>query len=50
MHLQPRLMENPPVALPVSEKLSAEGICLPIHHHLSIGDVDRIVETIQSFY
>ena len=35
---------------PVSEKLAAESLALPVHSELAVEDVDYICEVIQSFY
>ncbi len=50
MHLQPKLRSVPPVSLPVSEKLNATGLCLPVHMHISNEDALRICNVIKSFF
>ena len=35
---------------PVSEKLAAESLALPVHAELAADDVDYICESIHSFY
>jgi dTDP-4-amino-4,6-dideoxygalactose transaminase len=35
---------------PVSEKLAAESLALPVHSELAVEDIDYICELIQSFY
>ena len=35
---------------PVSEKLAAESLALPIYGELAAGDIDHVCETIRSFY
>lgn len=47
MHLQPKLQNDPPISLPHSERLHAEGLCLPIHPHISDADVERVCEIVQ---
>ena len=50
MHLQPKLKLNPPQSLPISEKLNAQGLCLPVHRHISDEDAKRICEVIRNFF
>lgn len=50
MHLQPKLRATPPQSLPVSERLSEEGICLPVHPHLSDADINAITGTLRAYY
>lgn len=50
MHLQPKLKQYARGSLPIAEKLYAEGMCLPIHHHISFEDVNRIIQTIKRFF
>ena len=50
LHLQPKLRAATPARLPVAEKLHAEGICLPVHVHLSAAQVDEIVGAIRAFF
>lgn len=50
MHLQPKLRSEPPQSLPVSEKLSEQGLCLPVHHHIRDADADRICQVIKQFF
>jgi len=50
MHLQPKLKSEPPVSLPVSEKLAATGLCLPVHHHISDADARRVCATVRAFF
>ncbi|HVG51873.1 MAG TPA: DegT/DnrJ/EryC1/StrS family aminotransferase [Xanthobacteraceae bacterium] len=50
MHLQPKLRSEPPVSLPVSEKLSQTGLCLPVHHHISDDDVRHVCHVIRTFF
>lgn len=50
MHLQPKLKSNPVESLPISELLSDTGLCLPIHHHISLQDVQYITTVIKQFY
>lgn len=50
MHLQPKLMASPPQKLPVSEKLAATGLCLPVHIHVSDEDALRVCKVVKSFF
>lgn len=50
LHLQPKLRHDAPASLPVSERLYAEGICLPVHFHLSDEEVGEIAGTIRSHF
>lgn len=50
MHLQPKLKSDPPQSLPTSEKLNAQGLCLPVHRHISDDDAKRVCEVIQQFF
>jgi perosamine synthetase len=50
MHLQPKFRCDVPLSLPVSEQLSAQGICLPVHVHLSDEQVLEIVGVIRRFF
>ena len=50
LHLQPKLRQDPPLSLPVSERLYEEGLCLPIHWHVSDDDVDYICDSIRAFF
>lgn len=50
MHLQPKLRSEPPQSLPVSERLSSEGLCLPVHQHIRDEDANRICEVITQFF
>lgn len=50
MHLQPKLRQDPPVSLPVSEDLFARGLLLPIYHHITDTNIDRIVSKIGEFF
>ena len=50
LHLQPKLVSTPPQSLPCSEELNRRGMCLPVHHHLSEGDLEHIIDTIRRFF
>jgi perosamine synthetase len=47
MHLQPQLKSNPPQTLPVAEKLSETGMCLPVHMHITESDIARVVDVLK---
>lgn len=46
MHLQPKLKKYTSHSCRNSEILYEEGVCLPIHHHLSNNDIEFICEKI----
>lgn len=48
-HLQP-LFENNDVALPVTETIVRELICLPIYSELTEGEVDEVANAIEEFF
>jgi dTDP-4-amino-4,6-dideoxygalactose transaminase len=52
LHLQPcySSLGYKQCDFPVSEKLSAETLALPIHSELSAEDIDYVCRTIQAFY
>jgi len=50
MHLQPRLRAFAGSSLPVSEQLSREGICLPVHFSISEDVAGVICQTIRAFF
>lgn len=50
MHLQPQLRRFSNGALPVSERIAREGVCLPVHARISDSDADRICDVICSFH
>jgi perosamine synthetase len=50
MHLQPRLQEYRSHQCVNSELLYQQGICLPVHHHLSESDVGYICSKILGFF
>jgi dTDP-4-amino-4,6-dideoxygalactose transaminase len=50
MHLQPCLKKEIPDFLPVSEKLSKEGLCLPVHQHIKEEDANYVIEVIKKFF
>lgn len=46
MHLQPKLKEYASHSCKNAELLYEQGVCLPIHHHLSRDDIEFICEKI----
>lgn len=50
MHLQPKLKAAQPKSLPVAERLHVQGICLPVHVHLSDAQVSDIVGVIRRHF
>ena len=50
MHLQPKLKNDPAVSLPVAENLFERGILLPVHHHITDANIDRVVAAIREFF
>jgi perosamine synthetase len=47
-HLEPAYAGHPRIALPVTEKLTARSLILPLHHLLTAADQDRIVEVLKA--
>ncbi len=45
-----RGLGHKPGDFPASEALAREVLCLPVHQHLSPGDVDRVAGEIAGFY
>jgi perosamine synthetase len=50
LHLQPKLKDTSGVKLPVAENLYEQGICLPVHYHLSEPQIGEILEAIRSYF
>jgi perosamine synthetase len=50
MHLQPKLRTEPPQSLPASEQLYEQGICLPIHYHLTEQDIAHVIRQIRAAF
>lgn len=50
MHLQPKLQSSPALSLPVAERLSAQGLCLPVHVHLTDDHIATIISTIKKHF
>jgi len=50
LHLQPALRQYASGPLPVSEELSQKGLCLPVHHGLTDGDIDEICGIIRDVH
>lgn len=50
MHLQPKLRGAVTQSLPVAERLSAQGLCLPVHVHLSDAQVADVVGVIRRHF
>jgi perosamine synthetase len=50
MHLQPKLKSAPAPSLPVAEKLSAQGLCLPVHVHLTDDHIATVISTIKKHF
>jgi len=46
-HLEPAYAGHPHVALPVTEKLTARSLILPLHHLLTTDDQDMIVSALK---
>jgi dTDP-4-amino-4,6-dideoxygalactose transaminase len=45
-HLEPAYAGHPHAALPVTERLTAHSLILPLHHELTAEDQDRVVDVI----
>ena len=52
LHLQPCYAQlgHKPGDFPVSEKLAAESLALPVHAEIAAEDVDYICDAIRDFY
>jgi len=50
MHLQPKLRGAVTQSLPVAERLSAQGICLPVHVHLTDAQISDIIGVIRRHF
>jgi perosamine synthetase len=50
MHLQPKLRADTRQTLPVAEALAAEGLCLPVHVHISDDQVGEVVSVIKKHF
>ncbi len=50
LHLQPALRQYSRGSLPVSEELSANGVCLPVHQGLTPTRIDEICEIIRDVH
>ena len=50
MHLQPKLKADPVQSLPVAERLFEQGICLPVHVHLSDSEIGEIIAIIRRYF
>jgi perosamine synthetase len=46
LHLQPALTEYSRGPLPTTERLFAQGICLPVHSALTPSDIDWISDIV----
>ncbi len=50
LHLQPALREYSQGPLPVSEELSAKGVCLPVHLGLTESRIDEICDIVREVH
>jgi perosamine synthetase len=50
MHLQPKLKAEPSQSMPVAESLSARGICLPVHVHVTDSQIAEIAGVIRKHF
>ncbi len=50
MHLQPKLRGPQTQSLPVAERLSAQGLCLPVHVHVTDAQVADIIGVIRRHF
>ena len=44
MHLQPKLLKYSDISLPNSEKIWKQGICLPVHHEVTLDIIKEITK------
>lgn len=49
-HLEPACADLPPVSLPVTERLTADSLVLPLYHQMTESDQDRVVAVLQSVF
>lgn len=47
-HLEPACADLPPVSLPVTERLTADSLVLPLYHQMTEDDQDRVVAVLRS--
>jgi perosamine synthetase len=47
-HTEPACRDLAPVHLPVTERLAADSITLPLYHELTEADQDRVVAVVRS--
>lgn len=50
LHLQPALRKYAHGSLPVSERLYADGVCLPVHTGLTNADIDEISAIVRAVH
>ena len=50
MHLQPKLRGAVTQSLPVAERLSAQGLCLPVHVHVTDAQVADVIGVIRRHF
>jgi dTDP-4-amino-4,6-dideoxygalactose transaminase len=50
MHLQPKLRGAVTQSLPIAERLSTQGICLPVHVHLTDAQVADVIGVIRRHF
>jgi perosamine synthetase len=50
MHLQPKFQVDGQKPLPVSEALGRTGICLPIHHHITDANIDKMIDVVRRHF
>jgi dTDP-4-amino-4,6-dideoxygalactose transaminase len=46
-HLEPAYADRPRVRLPVTERLTADSLILPLYHQMTEVDQDRVVDVLQ---
>jgi perosamine synthetase len=46
-HLEPAYADLPRVALPVTERLTADSLVLPLYHQMTEADQDRVVAVLR---
>lgn len=49
-HLEPACADLPPVSLPVTERLTADSLVLPLYHQMTEEEQDRVVAVLRSVF
>jgi perosamine synthetase len=46
-HLEPAYADRPRVHLPVTERLTADSLILPLYHQMTGADQDRVIAVLR---